>query len=525
MKHIILLIAVLIFCSNSFATSLTVSGVVSGSWTADTILVEGDLIVPSLGKLVISPGTIVLFQSYFRFDIKGSISANGIAGDTIIFTICDTSNFNNQTHGRGGWSGIRFRQLGVIEDSSLFSFCRFEFSKATEDSTNCFGGAILAYSFDKLRISNCLFFHNYSYYNGGAIYLDNSDARVEKCVFISNYSGNTGITYGYGGGICARNSFPVIVKNEFYNNSSTGIGGAASFDNSDPKFENNIMQYNHSALGGALGVLRSSPTHTFSNNLISNNEAQFFGGGICCIRSFPVFSNLTVTNNETIYGGGFYCNDSATPSIYNSVIWGNTGFGPSVYIWDVYSAPSFYYCNIEGDTTAFEGSGAHLGFQGHYLNNLNEDPGFIGNGIFPFQLIASSPCIDAGTIDAGFLNLPPIDLAGAQRIFNNCIDMGAYEYNNTASIQSHQEIPETLIIYPNPFNSSTTMALIGHTDKARVVITNIGGRIIKCLSINLNDALVRWDGCDDQGKEVPKGIYFVMVKTTEKYYSGKVIKI
>ncbi|MFA6950585.1 MAG: choice-of-anchor Q domain-containing protein [Lentimicrobiaceae bacterium] len=525
MKHTILLIALLILCSNSFATSVTVSGTVSGSWTADTILVEGDLIVPSLGQLVISPGTIVMFQSYFRMDVKGSVWAKGIPGDTILFTIRDTTNFNNQPHGRGGWSGIRFRQLADTEDSSLFAYCRFEFSKATEDSTNGYGGAILAYGFDKLRISNCLFFHNYSHYSGGAIYLDNSDAIVEKCVFVRNYSGNTGIIYGYGGGICAMNSSPAIIQSEFYDNSSTGIGGAVSFDNSDPIFENNIMQHNHSALGGALGVLRSSPAHTFSNNLIANNEAQFFGGGICCIRSFPVFSNLTITGNATMYGGGFYCNDSAAPLMYNSVIWGNTGLGPSVYIWDVYSAPSFYYCNIEGDTTAFGGSGAHLGFQGQYLNNLNENPDFLESGIFPFQLIASSPCIDAGTLDAGFLSLPSLDLAGNQRIVNNCIDMGAYEYNSSASIQPHKEIPQTFIIYPNPFKLSTTMVLLGHTDEARVVITNIGGRIIKCLNINLNDTLVRWDGCDDQGKEVPKGIYFVMVKTTEKYYSGKVIKI
>jgi len=362
MKFFVASLLFLFGMSEAFSTSITVSGNVNGTWTSDTVLVEGNLLIQSGELLIISPGTVVQFQSYYRFDVQGRVLAEGIPGDSIVFTIRDTSNFYEQSQGRGGWSGIRFRNLASQEDSSVFSFCRFEFSKATEDSLNCFGGAILSHGFDKLSFTNCLFFHNYSFYSGGAVYLNESDARIESCIFRGNYSGNTGTVYGYGGGVCSMKSSPVIAKNEFYNNSSTGVGGAASFDNSDPVFEYNIMQYNYSGLGGALGVLRSSPVATLSNNLITHNTALFFGGGVCCIRSFPVFSNLTIANNTASYAGGFYCNDSASPSMYNSVIWGNSGLGISVYIWDIYSAPNFYYSDIEGDTTGFEGSGAHLGY-------------------------------------------------------------------------------------------------------------------------------------------------------------------
>jgi len=321
------------------------------------------------------------------------------------------------------------------------------------------------------------------------------------------------------------NSAPIIRNNQFYKNSSTGVGGAVSFDNSDPVFENNIMQFNFSGLGGALGVLRSTPAKTMSNNLVTNNGALFFGGGICCIRSFPVFSNITISNNDAAYAGGFYCNDSAAPSMYNSIIWGNTGFGSSVYIWDVFSAPNFYYCDIEGDTTGFEGSGAHQGYHGQYLNNLNETPNFIGSGNFPFQLLASSPCIDRGSPDAGFLNLPIVDLAGAQRIENGRIDLGAYEYNGTTSKKHLISESGNLKTYPNPFTQSVTVVLpFTSNSTTEIVISDIQGHPIRKMILNPTVSSFTWNGCDEANVPVAKGVYLLLVKTNGKRYFGKVIK-
>jgi hypothetical protein len=525
MKHFATLLLITAFYFESLATSVIVTGDVNGSWTADTVLVEGNLVIPQGETLVISPGTFIQFQSYYRIDVMGSIKAIGLPGDTILFTIRDTSNFMAQTQGRGGWSGIRFRQVASTEDSSVFSYCRFEFSKATEDSANSYGGAIFAHDFDRLRIVNCLFYNNYSYYSGGAVYLRGSDAMIEKCIFKANYSGNTGTVYGYGGGICSMNSSPVIVNNQFYENASTGVGGAVSFDNSDPTFDNNTMQYNFSGLGGAMGVLRSSPSRTMSNNLVTNNSALFFGGGICCIRSFPVFSNFTVSGNEAAYAGGFYCNDSASPSMYNSIIWGNFGLGVSVYIWDVNSAPNFYYCNIEGDTAGFEGSGGQQGYHGQYLNNLNENPDFIASGMFPFQLLATSSCIDAGTPDAGFLNLPDTDLAGALRIENNRIDMGVYEFNGTTTVHDKFTRTENLHTYPNPFVQTLSISAPGaDAHDNELIITDMQGRVVFQQKMMPENSLTHWNGCDNNGNPVPNGIYLVRLKTAGKSYTGKAIK-
>ncbi|MFZ4706788.1 MAG: choice-of-anchor Q domain-containing protein [Bacteroidales bacterium] len=510
---------------STFATSVTVSGNVSGTWSADTVFIDGNLIVPLNETLKINPGTIVEFKGYFRLEVIGQLLALGTYDDTIVFTRRDTSNFGSQSSGRGGWSGIRFAASTAGNDSSLFSFCSFKFGKAVEDSANCFGGAIQIKDYSKIRLSDCLFYHNYSYYSGGAIFLWNADIKVEHCVFKANYSGNTGTIYGYGGGLCSLFSSPVMIENEFYSNTSTGVGGGVSFDNSDPVFNNNILKNNFSALGGAFGVLRSALAQAMVNNLVVNNEAQFFGGGICCIRSFPLFSNLTISGNQSSYGGGFYCNDSAVPSMYNSIIWGNSGLGTSVYIWDVRSAPNFYYCNIEGDTTDFEGSGGQEGYHGSYENNINKDPLFSVSNSHLYSLLSGSSCIDSGMPDSAILVLPSTDLGGDTRIYNNRIDMGAYEYHGTEGVSNIYQSAMKFLISPNPFKTQTQISLYQKDDAAtKIIVSDIQGNKVRHFHLIPNNNSVIWDGKNDIGKESPKGVYLMKVITPEGIIIGKIVK-
>lgn len=509
-----------------YATSITVSGNVSGTWNTDTVFVEGNLIIPTNETLLIQPGTFVMFKAYFRLDVHGRIQAVGAPGDTIIFTVCDTSNFANQANGKGGWSGIRFGIAAVDSDSSLFVFCSFKFGKAVGDSANCYGGAIQVKNFNRIRVSDCLFYHNYSYYSGGSVYLWNASISINNCQFKQNYAGNTGAIYGYGGGICSLFSSPVIQGNDFFSNISTGVGGGASFDNSNPVFNNNILENNFSGLGGALGILRSAPAGTLANNLVINNEARFFGGGICCIRSFPVFSNLTVAGNKSSYGGGFYCNDSAVPSMYNSIIWGNTGLGNSVYIWDVRSAPNFYYCDIEGDTSNFEGSGGQEGYHGIFENNINSDPLFSLSISAPYYLSGGSPCIDAGIPDPALLQLPVTDISGAERIFNGRIDIGAFEYyGNVGFTGNSAGNPNTLLVSPNPFCRETIITLPQKLNKIITIqVNDVRGNCIRQLQMPPNEISIVWDGRNDKGNEVVQGFYLFKISTPQMIVTGKVVK-
>lgn len=533
MKRLCLsLFAVLILTTitiNTYASFITVRGDVSGQWSADTVLVDGNLNLPAGDNLIIDPGTVIIFRGHYRFTVFGSLKAMGSINDTILFTVPDTTGFHIMDEGKGGWAGIRFitpdgenpGNRPTTEESSL-AFCRFEYGKATTDPLNYHGGAIASYYYNNLNISKCYFYNNYSFYSGGSIFLNYSDAIIEDCVFKNNYSGNTTEVYGYGGGVCALNSSPVLRKNVFLNNISTGVGGAASFDNSDPIFEFNILKGNKSGLGGGLGMLRSSPTSTINNNLIINNIAVFFGGGVCCIRSNPVISNLTIANNISMYGGGLYCNDSAVPVIYNTIIWGNTALGYSVTVFDIYSAPDFYYCNIEGDTSDFSGSGALEGYHGRYENNININPNFATESAFPFSLSPGSPCINSGTPDASSLALPDYDLSGNDRINNNRIDMGAYEYQS-AVIIPEGEVEDRILAYPNPFTSEIRICV---STPGQVIITGINGSIIRVLEATINKKAdcyeVIWNGCNLKGQPVPGGVYLI---TNQNKETGRIVKL
>ncbi|MBE0573764.1 hypothetical protein IH575_02570, partial [Candidatus Dojkabacteria bacterium] len=55
----------------SGATSIEVSGDVSGVWNVDTVKVTGDINIREVESLYINPGVKVIFQGDFMFNIKG----------------------------------------------------------------------------------------------------------------------------------------------------------------------------------------------------------------------------------------------------------------------------------------------------------------------------------------------------------------------------------------------------------------------------------------------------------------------
>ncbi len=461
MKRTALLLLLTILLQQAMASSIIVSGKVAGTWNVDTVHVAGNLRVNADTMLVILPGTRIIFQGHYEIWVLGVIRAIGTVENPILFTVADTTGFADTLSVSGGWHGIFFNQLDPMTDTSFFSFCRFEFGKAIAlDSTGVYGGAMRIFNWGKVAISDCAFFHNLAGKWGGAVYAKYADIVVQRSVFRENRCGTMTPPYGYGGGFCSVHSMPVLRFNLFEDNASTGIGGGASFEFSDPVLQYNIFLRNYSGLGGAIGYLRSSPAHVASNNLIEGNMAQFFGGGIACIRCNTVFSNNTIVNNQAAYGGGLYANDSAFPSNYNSIFYYNTAaVGGEVYIWDVHSAPDFRYCNVSGGKEDFQGSGGQQGYHGIYENNLDTVPGFSDSGDHPFSLMEHSPMVDHGTPDTAFLQLPAKDLAYNDRIYNNRIDIGAYEWNPATGIFSSDNNRMRLQIFPNPVRASLTVSV------------------------------------------------------------------
>ncbi len=118
-------------------------------------------------------------------------------------------------------------------------------------------------------------------------------------------------------------------------------------------------------------------------------------------------TNLTIVNNSSAMGGGYYCNETANPVLANSIIWNNIAgdsLGSQVWVWDVFSKPEFYYCNIQGGLDWFGGSE----FIGVYENTLNLNPN-LQEG---WKININSVCANAGTPDTSGFNIPEFDFFG-----------------------------------------------------------------------------------------------------------------
>lgn len=462
--------------------SISVSGNVSGTWDVDTVYVLDDIDVEMGDSLKILPGVYVEFAGPFSFYVRGHVHFQGEAGNMIRFTIADTSGFSNDSLPGGGWNGIHFFYNNYTPDSSVIDHCEFSFGKAiSSDSLENYGGAVCARRSERIRISNSVFTHCFAGLNGGAIYLENTNALILDNIFSDSRCGPDGEPYGYGGAICSDFSSPMIIRNYFSGNSSTGVGGAVAVRFQDARVCNNIFTDNFSALGGAIGYLHYNEYYfTQCNNLIVENTALFFGGGIASLDAGPTFVNNTLSLNSAPYGGAFYVKDSIVPVLYNCILWNNLGsVGHEVYLWDAYASADFYYCDIDGGYEDFEGSGG-VGYQGNYENNFDLDPLFAGAG--DFRPLGTSPCLDSGIPDTSGLMLPPNDLDGLPRInaLTGKIDMGCYEFFHVGiSDQTRLFDNKMLSIYPNPAVGEVHIEILHPAHGMELKVFDPKGRKIK----------------------------------------------
>ncbi len=103
------------------------------------------------------------------------------------------------------------------------------------------------------------------------------------------------------------------------------------------------------------------------------------------------------------------------------------------------------------------------------------------------------------------------------------IDIGAYEYQDSVSVQEDIITPITQIKisnYPNPFNPSTTIKLdLAESGNIELAVYNIKGQKVKTLIdayTGKGTFEINWDGKGDLGKSVSTGQYVVKLKTEWK---------
>ena len=357
--------------------SIQVSGPVSGEWTLAQSPVEviGDISIEEDNQLIIYPGVDVIFIDHYKFDVYGTLLAQGTETDLIAFTA--------QNH-ITGWHSLRFHDTTINEqDLSELNWCYLEYGLAESSRYDYQGGAIYCENSSDLIIQNCVISNNTAT-TGGAIYLDNSSITV--------------------------------MDSEISNNSASGAAGAVYIKDSSPDFTN-VRFLDNTALydGGAVNCFNSSPT--FITCTFAGNLTEWNGGAISCANySSPQMVNNTIWGNIAYQDGcAIAVLFNSTIDLMNSILWNNDNHEIVVVST---AGISIDYCDImngEEDINIYPNANYNWG-----NGNIDADPLFVDSSNYDFELVINSPCIDAGNPD-------PIynDEDGTRN------DMGAYSFRQT----------------------------------------------------------------------------------------------
>lgn len=249
-------------------------------------------------------------------------------------------------------------------------------------------------------------------------------------------SSNTqsGCTGGSGGGVLVdgASSSTRIIGNVIMNNSLPAAGGGISlFAAGAPLIENNIILGNTGGgQGGGITIANDASPQIVNNLIIRNTATQ--GGGLYWLipQSTPgiLLLNNTIAENSATTGSGIFASGfDANASLQNNIIIGVSGVNgvfcesfngntpPGFTANDVFASGAAPYGGICPDQTGSNG-------------NISADPLFVDTTVDNLHLKPGSPAIDQGNNTAR-IPLPPADLSGNNRIFNNIVDMGAFEFS------------------------------------------------------------------------------------------------
>lgn len=500
------------------AQTIEVSGLQSGRWDADTIKVVGDVKV--VDSLTVAPGTVVLFDSFYGIAVTDGASfvAMGTAGDSVLFTVADTTGFSIHNSAKGGWNGFQLDRAGQV----LMTYCRLEYAKAS-DTLDMRGGAMNIVDCDAVELRGCVFFHNAAREYGGAINAVGSNVAMTDCRVIDNrlFSGDD-LYYRYGGGLQFLRCEVAMEGMEFRgNDGANSIGGALCFDSCAVSLDRAVFADNVSINGAGMYMVRCNDYDCrLSNILACHNTSSHFGGGMAFCDSSPVVYNMTVVGNTSL---GVNCNgifffQCSSPKLYNCIVSGNYNIEPdfadSTQMWswtfDEY-APEFHNCLIEGYDRLLVGFDVVKVFE----DIIDGDPLFVSPDSCDFRLAADSPCRDAGNPDLPEWMAQGLDLGGLPRLLGTCVDIGAYEFSG-ASVGQHPQPASFARLIGNPLCADSRIELsLPLSGDVEVRVRSLSGVMVaECHKLKIGDVVDR----------LAAGVYLVEVEANGQKQILKAVK-
>ena len=293
----------------------------------------------------------VVFQNEYMLTVEGVIHANGLVGDSVLFTVADTTGYVSGSY--IGWHGLR---IYYASDTCKLNYCIVEYSKGygiyCEESLHIIDNCDIRYNStgtctlagSDLDINSSiiernrgigLYIHTNSSLNATDIIIcenaNNGISIFGDCVAtLNNITINDNEGYGlfllaysslsYTGGSVSNNlNGGFAIDNFCHNvilqdltiqgNSKSGNGGGIFCDYGSSVNVANLLIDNNSATDGGGIFLGNGSTMVLDSVTISNNEADLLsglGGGIYNQSSNITLSNTSIVNCISYRGGGIY---------------------------------------------------------------------------------------------------------------------------------------------------------------------------------------------------------------------------
>jgi len=479
---------------------------VSGIWDQPEYIINNDIRILSGDTLIIENGVTVKFNGNYQFEINGSLFVLGTEGSKVQFE----SYQEDET-----WKGIVF--CNSSSDSSYIHYAEIK------DCLDQNGGGISILGYSKLLIENSKIF-NCSAVFGGGIYINYAHPTIRDTEICNNYASDSG------GGIYTYHCNIVLDNIHMHNNESVNNAGGASINYNHPMITNCLFEFNSTqGNGGGMLVQSLYVDSEIRDCIFRNNSSGMRGGGyytdnsICYVYSSifeentsclggacfisnygSFFINCKFSNNNSDFGGAIYMEFTNSRFINCLFSYNESDFGGAFYLTN-HSSAEIINSNIVRNHAVYNGG------------DIDALPLF-ADSLTDFSLLTGSPCINVGTLDLpeGIV-LPELDLAGNPRIYDDFVDMGAYEWQGTGVENYELTIASyTLQNYPNPFNPTTTISFsIPEENHVALSIYNIKGQKVSTLineQMQKGEHSVLWSGVDALNKPVSSGIYLYKIK-------------